>query len=166
MEEEMRILAIDPGPTEHGWVLLDTVTWRLLGVGSVRHEECDLAWARSLVADDPDVEGRCAMESPEPLGMPLSHDLLATIRKEQQLADRFPGALRITRKEVKREVCGKTNVNATTCDMALRARYCERHACEEKLLKGTKNAPGPLYGISSHAWAALGVAEVVASRLG
>ena len=61
----------------------------------------------------------------------------------------------VYRREVLRalDVTGKGNR-----DSLVRQRLIEMHGGERRAAMGTKKAPGPLYGVSSHAWAALAVA--------
>ena len=57
----------------------------------------------------------------------------------------------------RREVCSVLDVSKGGKDAQVRQRMIEMHpgGC------GTKKAPGPLYGVSSHAWQALGLAVAV-----
>lgn len=154
----MILLGIDPGPELHGYALLDTETWRVLASGN---SPTPLIYARGA----PILDG-IAIENVQPMGQVLSHGLLATIRAQielereaQELMYRAP--ILVPRVAVKRELVGKHNCNEPHVNAALRARYCERHKCSESALKGTKKNPGPLFGISSHAWPALALLEVV-----
>jgi hypothetical protein len=52
-----------------------------------------------------------------------------------------------------------------SADAAVRQRLIELHGGSKEVAVGTKKAPGPLYGVKSHAWAALAVAVVVADTL-
>ena len=44
-------------------------------------------------------------------------------------------------------------------------RLCEMHGGDKAQAVGTKKAPGPLYGVGSHARSALAVAVVAAQRI-
>ena len=48
-------------------------------------------------------------------------------------------------------------------DSRVRGAMIERHGGDRATAQGNKRAPGPLYGVSSHAWQALGLAVAVAS---
>ena len=66
------------------------------------------------------------------------------------------------RREILRalDVTGKGNR-----DSLVRERLIEMHGGDAKTAKGTKKNPGPLFGVSSHAWAALAVAVVAAMEV-
>ena len=64
----------------------------------------------------------------------------------------------------RREVLAALNASGKgTMDSLVRARLMEAHG--GATAKGTKKAPGPLYGVSTHAWAALAVAWVAMQRI-
>ena len=156
------ILALDPGTVESGWVLWDLAEMRVI---------------RSGVDDNDFVEDRlcfqfggaewdaCVIERPAPMGQVLGRDLLETI----WTAARFTCAAEaiaafgdvtiqhIERMEVKRQLLGRTTGNDTQVNAAVRAYVANHHHITEKEVKGTKKAPGPCFGIKSHAWAALAV---------
>lgn len=61
----------------------------------------------------------------------------------------------VTRREVKLHLCGTARAD----DAAIRTALIDRLGG-----KGTKRLPGPLYGVSGHAWAALAVALTFADK--
>ena len=63
----------------------------------------------------------------------------------------------IYRSEVKSYLCGTTAANDSNVRQAIIDRY-PRTGGGKTPQVGTKEQPGPLYGISNHMWAALGVA--------
>ncbi len=67
------------------------------------------------------------------------------------------------RREVLRglDVTGKGNR-----DSLVRQRLIEIHGGDRASAVGTKKQPGPLYGVSSHAWQALAVAVVAGMEAG
>jgi hypothetical protein len=60
---------------------------------------------------------------------------------------------RLPRKTIKIHLCG----SARAQDSNIRVALCDRFGGSERA-KGTKKAPGPLFGIKSHEWAALALA--------
>ena len=57
----------------------------------------------------------------------------------------------------RREVCSALHVSGGAKDAQVRQRMIEMHPGGT----GTRKTPGPLYGVSSHAWQALGLAVAV-----
>lgn len=145
------ILGVDPGPTEHGYVLLDTEAMRVTHCGSFAR----WSGARDLFSD------YVAIEQIQPMGQVLSHPLLATIRAQVRLEDTWPSAILVPRASVKFALCGTLAAKESQVNSALRSIFCEHHGCTEKQLKGTKKEPGPLHGVTGHCMAALAVAVTV-----
>lgn len=140
----MITLAIDPGTTESGWVLYDAGKVLDSGVGD-NHDV--LRWIRAGQGAEV-----LAIEMIANMGMAVGASTFTTVRwiGRFQQAWREPEAVRfIYRHQVKQHVCGTQQAKDANIRQAL-----------IDLLgpQGTKRAPGPLYGVKSHAWAALGVA--------
>jgi hypothetical protein len=92
---------------------------------------------------------RVAIEWIESYGMAVGQEVFRTVfqigRMQQQL-----GPVRlIPRRDVKLTLCGSARAKDTNIRQALIDAIGE---------VGTKKNPGPLYGVSGHYWAALGVA--------
>lgn len=141
------ILAIDPGTEQSGWCWFDNGKIVDSGVATNAHmlHEC-----RTSPAD------RLVIEMVASYGMPVGREVFETcvwIGRFQQ-AWRDPEAVRfVYRKDVKLHLCG--NPRAKDANI--------RQALIDKLGPiGTKAAPGPLYGVKSHAWAAVAVAVTAA----
>lgn len=145
------ILAIDPGPKESGWCILRAdLTVRSSGVSPNeeildRFNHLSIAWMQIL-----------AIEMIASYGMPVGAEVFETCRwiGRFQQAWRDPDAVRlIFRKDVKMHLCGTPRAKDGNI----------RQALIDKLgSQGTKKSPGPLYGVKSHAWAALAVAVTAA----
>lgn len=136
------ILAIDPGTTESGWCLLEDKRVRQSGVLAN-------TVVRGLYAMQHDV---LAIEMVASYGMPVGREVFETcvwVGRFQQ-AWRSPDAVRlIYRRDVKLHLCGQPRAKDPHI----------RQALIDKLGPvGTKKHPGPLYGVKSHAWAAVAVA--------
>lgn len=139
-----RIFALDPGTSQTGWVLLCDGEVEDSGV----HPNHDvLSWV--YAGQRADV---LAIEMMKARGMPTSNDEFKTlvwIGRFQQ-AWRAPDAVRLVyRQDVKLHVCGSMKAK----DPNIRAALIDLIGPQ-----GTKKNQGPTYGVSSHAWAALGVA--------
>jgi hypothetical protein len=137
------ILAIDPGTTESGYVVFEDGRARDAGVipnrQMIGYIKC---WDYPVIA----------IEMIASYGMAVGAEVFETVRwiGRFQQACHDPEAVRlIYRKDVKMHLCGTTRAKDPNI----------RQALIDKLgAPGTKKAPGPTYGVKSHAWAALAVA--------
>lgn len=157
------ILALDPGTTESGFVMFDGI--RVTESGVLPNGEL-LSWVR-----DPAWRGRStilAIEMVASYGMPVGREVFETCvwigRFQQAWCE--PQAVRLVfRREVKIHLCGKANAKDPNVRQALLDLF-PRTGGGATPQVGTKAMPGPLYGVSTHAWPALGVAITVAHQLG
>jgi len=135
------ILAIDPGTTESGWCLFDGAIY---GSGIWKNER--------LIAHPWPAADKCAIEMIAHYGMLVGREVFETcvwIGRFQQKW-RAPDEVRlIYRRDVKLHLCGSSRAKDANIRQALIDRLGPI---------GTKKDPGPLYGVKSHAWAALAVA--------
>ena len=148
------ILAIDPGNEKSGWCLLkDNGEPHDSGVFQ-NNEMLDVVWgvhhAKNTVL---------AIEMMKARGMPMSNAAMETLvwvgRFKQ--AWHTPNAVRLVyRFDIKMHICGAANAKDANVWQALKDRLGE---------PGTKKNPGPLYGIQSHARAALAVGVYVHDQL-
>jgi hypothetical protein len=154
-----RILAIDPGPLESGWLLWDGPHKRPLRFGISPNDEL-LASLRTQLRGGaqhgaPDV---VVIEKIVPYGMIVGAEVFDTV----WWAGRFTEAARpikvvqLPRLAVKLAICGDSRAKDANINQALRDRFGGSKA------KGTKAHPGPLYGITSHVWSALAIAVTFA----
>ena len=169
----MKLLAIDPGTTKSGWVMIDTfvpVEWGWTD----NHEMYSLInkFQVPLVIEDV-----------AHYGMPVGRDVFETVRWTGRF-DRHAEASAlpteyINRPEVKLALCGSPRANDSTIRQALIDRYggddkavggkkcktCKGKGwtgrnhddCVDCDKTGYKTAKGMLYGISGHVWSALAV---------
>lgn len=138
----MKILGIDPGTTESGFVLYDG---RVLSAGVM--ENCDLL---RIVADDR--SDMLAIENIVSYGNVVGAETFQTCRwiGRFQQAWSCPDEVRlIKRLDVKKALGLPGSAKDRDVNAALLAQVGP---------KGTKKEPGPTHGVTSHAWAALGVA--------
>lgn len=150
------LLAIDPGTTESGWVVLaDDGSITYSGVESnaeiLKRAE---TWGGGL-----------AIEMIASYGMPVGKEVFETCvwigrfvqAYESSWRSYIDGTLEqsaqlVYRRDVKLHLCG----NARAKDANIRQALIDLYGPP-----GTKGSPGPTYGVKSHAWAALGVAATV-----
>lgn len=146
------ILAIDPGPEQCGWALLSGLTVMDSGVSTL-HET--LTMLRGTATHTP--KCRIAVEMIASYGMPVGAEVFATCvnigRMVETCAERGREVQLVTRMEVKMHLCANPKAKDGNIKQAL-----------IDLLgpQGSKKAPGPTYGVKSHAWPALAVAVTVA----
>lgn len=138
------ILALDPGPTQTGWVIFGAGKVHDSGV-SDNHDV--LRWVQA--GQDCDV---LAIEMIAGMGMTVGQTTFETVRWigrfQQAWAD--PDAVKlIYRRDVKMHVCGDSRAKDSNIRQALIDAFGE---------PGTKKSPGPTHGVKSHAWSALAVA--------
>lgn len=145
-KQSTRWLAIDPGPEQSGYVVYEGGKVWEAGVDANLAIEAQMNLARSLGHFD-----RVAIEMIASYGMAVGKDVFETcvqIGRFLQAWGERP-AHRIYRRDVKLHLCGSPRAKDTNV----------RQALIDKLGPvGTKKNPGPLYGVTSHAWAALAVA--------
>lgn len=149
------ILALDPGPTQTGWCIYD----------GTRVTECGVADNATMMVIvktagvNYRVE-RLAIEMIASYGMAVGREVFETcvwIGRFQQ-AWRDPGAVELVyRKDVKMHLCGTNKAKDANVRQALLDMFPATGGGATPQV-GTKKQPGPLYGISTHAWPALGVA--------
>lgn len=153
------IFAIDPGPERSGWVQWGRQFDGMmpLGVGLIDsgadwENEDVLALAR--VASHRDtilVEEVLPFEC---AGRPIVHSIRFTGRLEEIAHSARATFHVLPYHKVRVHLTG----NPRAKESAVRAAVLERFGGSDKLAKGTKKEPGPLYGISGHAWSALALA--------
>lgn len=150
------ILAIDPGTEQSGWVLFKASSDPcVIGSGVVSNAE--IFYLIQNANRSPGLV--VAIEMIASYGMAVGKDVFETcvwIGRFQQ-ACASPGAVRLVyRKDVKMYLCGTPRAKDANIRKAL-----------IDLLgpQGTKKAPGPTYGVKSHAWAALAVAVTAQAQI-
>lgn len=139
-----KILAIDPGTLESGWVILEG---RRVVDSGVSLNGCVLLtiaeWRDAL-----------AIEMIASYGMPVGREVFETcvwIGRFVQAYRYSQLAQLVYRKDVKMHLCGTSKAK----DPHIRQALIDLIGPQ-----GKKADPGPTYGVKSHAWAALAVAAV------
>jgi hypothetical protein len=150
----MTIFAIDPGTTQSGYCIYD---------GQV-HESGVLTNEAMLARLQDELfrmgRVRLAIEMIASYGMAVGREVFETcvwIGRFQQ-AWHAPEAVELVyRKDVKLHLCGTPRAKDPNVRQALLDMF-PRTGGGATPQVGTKKQPGPLFGVSSHAWPALGVA--------
>lgn len=141
----MKLLAIDPGDNESGWILLDGKTPEHFGKSSNLEM---LTTVKTIDADLLLVEYMAAM------GMPTAQEVLDAQFWTGRFVEAWQGRWKaIKRHEVKMAICG----NMRARDPHIRQALIDRYGGKAVAI-GKKKSPGPLYGIVDDMWSALAVA--------
>lgn len=139
------IFAIDPGTTQSGVVLWDGS--RVIASG-VHENGTVLTTVRACEAD------LLAIEMVASYGMAVGKEVFRTVWWAGRFAEAWSAKsgdlpIEIYRQDVKLHLCRSARAKDTNIRQALIDRFGA---------PGKKAAPGPLFGVASHAWAALAVA--------
>ena len=147
------IVAIDPGTESSAWVRLDSKARRVKGLGI----ESNSTMLR--LASDMAGELRIphfAIEMVESFGLPVGREVFETVFWTGRFSEATDGFMtRIGRRDVKLHLC-KTVRGAN--DATVRQALVDRFGPGRRKACGIKKEPGPLYGVKTHIWSALGVA--------
>lgn len=152
------ILGIDPGPTTSGVVLYDAGGRCVLASASALTVDEVLRWIRGG-NPTPYLHHRVIIEQVMSQGQ-SGNDLLRTAEisgrffqaaDDEDCLDLPPVYM------PRREVCSALAVSGAGKDAQIREAMIELHGGSKAAAVGTKKAPGPLYGVSGHAWQALGL---------
>lgn len=150
----MIVLAIDPGSERSAWLAYNGATSGIRGFATIPNAEL-LDQLRLGPSVEVDV---VVIEKIESYGMAVGREVFDTVH----WAGRFTEAahptpvVQLPRRAVKLAICGNTRAKDANIRAALLDRFGGSTA------KGTKAAPGPLYGISADAWSALAIAVTYA----
>lgn len=151
IERRPPVIAIDPGPTECGYVEWDTHI-----TPGVQATTCMLDAVRNHYSD---THYHLVIEQIQHYGsgMAVGTSVFDTVFWYGRMVEAFKNWDRVhflARPQIKAHLCGSTRAKDTNVRQAL----IDRFGGSLKAAKGTKKDPGPLYGIKSHAWQALAVA--------
>lgn len=142
------ILAIDPG-TEQSAIVQMWPDGRIEGARIERNADVR-NWARVAF----NCERRVAIEMVACYGMPVGREVFETclfIGRLYEIAQQNGSPVTLVyRKDVKIHLCGSMKAKDGNIRQALIDKYGA---------PGTKKAPGRTYGISSHLWSALAIAD-------
>jgi hypothetical protein len=157
----MKLLAIDPGTDQSGWCVFDGEFVAASGVMQ-NAEMLDYVQRGHFEVNAHDL----AIEMIASYGMPVGREVFETclwIGRFIQAWHRPESVQLIYRRDVKSHLCGSAKAKDANIRQALLDRFPRTGGGKTPQI-GTKAAPGPLYGVSTHAWAALAVAVLVADK--
>lgn len=140
------LLAIDPGPTHSGWIILRADN-------SI--DQAGVTPTQDMLAMCEQWPGQLAIEMIASYGMPVGAEVFETCVWIGRLYQAYRGEeapCLVKRADVKLHLCGNTRAKDGNVRQALLDLFGP---------KGTKKQPGPTYGVKGDAWAALGVAAAV-----
>lgn len=145
------ILAIDPGTHQTGYALMD-------GKLVIKHGVEDNESMIDMIKIGFHSTDHLAYEMVASYGMPVGAEVFSTCVWIGCFIQAF-GRERSTpvfRKDVKMHLCGTPRAKDANVRQAIIDMYEPSGGGKIKQV-GTKSAPGPLYGISTHVWPAIGV---------
>jgi hypothetical protein len=143
------VVGIDPGPDEHGIVVLvDNKVRQKVNLRTDSAIDClvDIHYRHIAVI---------ACEIIESYGMPVGRSTFQTCIRIGEIYREIPTMRLIPRKDVKMHLCGTVRAKDANVRQALIDIYGP---------KGTSKNRGQTYGFNNHLWAALAVADT-ASKL-
>lgn len=147
------VIGLDPGPTESALVVWDG---RVIRGAALQPNEFILERLYGLRHTEP--AAVLAIEKIASYGMAVGAEVFETVYWSGRFAEAYgvQRVHRITRGEVKMHLCHSMRAK----DANVRTAICDRFG-GEKIAKGRKAAPGPLYVIAADLWSALAVALTV-----
>lgn len=148
------IYAIDPGPETSGWVVYDGT--RVLE-SHAEYPNDELCRRLRRMSAHQTLCGILAVEWIECRGMPVGQTTLRTCMWVGRFVEAWGGQHDlIPATRVRIGICGSAKARKSNVRQAL----IDLHGGSRQAACGTKKQPGPLYGVSDHAWSALAVAVV------
>ena len=154
----MRLLAIDPGPTESAWLVYDTEA-RVPVEWAKQENDDSLGWFGRVASDCEYL----AVEYIASYGMAVGAEVFATCFWVGRFAERWEDGYGadaprlVYRRDVKLHICGSSRAK----DANVRQALIDRYGGKQRAV-GLKASPGPLYGMTGDCWSALGVAITAA----
>ena len=141
----MKLIAIDPGSSKSGYVLMeDNLT--ILAKGKIDNKEL-VQFLQNVLWDE------MAIEVPKPRGGKMWRQLVETAVWIGRFIECTKKPFHpVDRKDVKMHICNSVKAK----DGDIRQALIKRWGGKEKAI-GLKATPGPLYGMAADMWQALGV---------
>ena len=150
----MLYLGIDPGPEMSAYLIYETSLQYIVVAEHVANEALI-----GVLVDEPPVLpdfGAVICEWIDSYGMPVGKSTFETVYQIGKFSEHADPFIRIARRDVKMHLCGSMRAKDANVRQALIDRFPATGGGKIPQI-GTKKQPGPLYGVSSHLWAALGV---------
>lgn len=152
------IIAIDPGTHRSAWIEYTPETHHIGEFGI--YDNCDLVanfafcrWHRHVLA----------IEMIASYGMPVGQEVFETCVWIGRFMEAFGSGEFVYRKDVKLHLCQSPRAKDANVRQAIIDLFPATGGGKTPQI-GTKKQPGPLYGMSSHVWSALGVALTYAAN--
>jgi hypothetical protein len=150
-----RILAIDPGPEESGWIIWDSVDEKILQMG-INPNMVLLGCLDSPDCSEIDAVA-IEMVGHYGTGMAAGKSVFDTCVFIGELKHALRGLnpWLVLRPDIRLHFCHHRNAKPANVNQVLRDRFGE---------KGTKKNPGKLFGVRDHIWSALALAVYFADK--
>lgn len=153
------LIALDPGPVSTGFVVCDGL--QIKRSGCMANDELAAALFPLFTTAD-----TLAIEMIASYGMPVGREVFETCVWIGRFMEQWvaPEDVQLVyRKDVKMHLCGSPRAKDANIRQALIDLYEPTGGGKTPQI-GTKAKPGPLFGVSTHAWPALGVAVTVQAK--
>ena len=152
----MRVFAVDPGPLETGYAIMNGLEIERFGIE--KNNLLLLAALDSLGDKYPEV---MAYEMVACYGMPVGAEVFDTCVWIGRFIERFMADSKpVFRRDVKHHLCNSAKAKDGNIRQAIIDKYPPIGGGKTPQI-GTKAQPGPLFGITSHVWPAIGVGLTV-----
>jgi hypothetical protein len=156
------VLAIDPGNTHSGWVLMQGREV-VKGASKESNEALRLIVMQYAIVPVNPVD-LIAIEWVQSYGMTVGKEVFHTCRWVGRFQDAAEHNLKqcklVYRRDVKLHLCNSTKAKDGNVRQAILDLYPATGGGKRPQI-GTKKQPGPLYGVSGHMWPAVGLALTV-----
>lgn len=143
----MRVLGVDPGTTQTGWVLYDPANKLVRGHGIAMNQ--DFLTALKEQAFSPSYPYFGVFEMIESFGKPVGAEIFQTVLWTGRFLEHCQPWALMYRSEMKMHLCEDRRVK----DPNIRRVLMDRFGGDQSIRKG-----GQLQGIKAHEWSALAVA--------
>jgi len=154
----MSILAIDPGPNQSAVLIYDpNADSPIVAHGILDNDEVIREMGSPWMAAK-----EMAVEMVASYGMAVGRDVFETVYWIGRFCQRWESftagvSNRVYRKDIKLFLCNSPRAKDANVRQAIIDRFPATGGGRVPQI-GTKNQPGPLYGVKSHVWSALAVA--------
>jgi hypothetical protein len=160
-----RIIAIDPGTEQSGWVEYDSKTHTVYGASISDNSDILAVLGAFALPQDSDL----AIEMVDCYGMPVGRTTFETCVWIGRFIEAWGRASSISdvfvyRRDVKLHLCNSARAKDANVRQAIIDQF-EPYGGGKTPQIGIKAKPGPLYGVKEHIWSALGVALTYAAQL-
>lgn len=148
------ILAIDPGEVVSGFVMVPDA------LEPLRVQECGIVENTTLLELVKVWDGELAIEMIASYGMAVGREIFETcvwIGRFKQAYFEPHNVRLLFRRQIKQHVCDNDKAKDPNVRRALMDLFPATGGGKVPVI-GTKDKPGPLYGVTEHMWAALAVA--------